>query len=99
MADPTPLDYDGCSRDCRIRGSHTLAWGSCEHATEPEPTVAFLRHFTASDGKPALGTVTFTVSRLADELEDVLRSHGGTDPATVAAALAAHLAQKANNRG
>lgn len=100
MADPTTQpDYDGCSRDCRIRGSHTLAWGSCAHATEPEPTVMFLRHFTASDGEPALDTVTITVSDLADELEDVLRSHGCADPAMVAEAVAAHLAQKANNRG
>lgn len=40
-ADPTPksqddeTDFDGCARECRRAGTHTLTWGRCGHATDP----------------------------------------------------------------
>lgn len=30
-------DFDGCARECRKVGEHTLAWGRCEFAVEPPP--------------------------------------------------------------
>jgi hypothetical protein len=33
-------EFDGCARPCRKAGKHTLVWGDCEHATEPEPRIS-----------------------------------------------------------
>jgi hypothetical protein len=53
MPDDTPEGFDGCSRQCRKRGKHTLLWGSCEHGVRPAPTLDFFRVVTMSDGYPA----------------------------------------------
>ena len=83
--------FDGCARTCRIRGKHTYQFGDCEHAVAPEGVVMFLKSFTATDGKPALGTITFTVSDLARSFNTVLRAYGCPNPARAAMAMAEHL--------
>lgn len=92
------LNYDGCARTCRVRGAHTLRFGSCEHAPDPEGAVTFLRPFTAADGQPALGTMTLTVGDLARDLELILRAYNCPDPMRVALAAAGHLARIGGTR-
>lgn len=75
MTDPTEtaVDFGGCNRKCRQAGAHTLVWGECEHAPEPEPTVSLSRVYKAADGFPATGFDTYTVQQLAELLEPALR--------------------------
>lgn len=75
MTDPTEtaVDFGGCNRKCRRAGAHTLVWGECEHAPEPEPTVSLSRVYKAADGFPATGFDTYTVQQLAELLEPALR--------------------------
>ncbi|MBC2903180.1 hypothetical protein [Streptomyces cupreus] len=70
----TAIDFDGCNRKCRRAGAHTLVWGECEHATEPEPTVSLSRVYKATDGLPAIGFDTYTVPQLAELIEPALRT-------------------------
>ncbi|MYX14435.1 hypothetical protein GTY67_13615 [Streptomyces sp. SID8374] len=82
-------DFDGCRRACRAQGRHTLAWGECEHATQPEPTVSMSKIYTASDGHPSIGFDTYTAQQLADLIEPALRKAnlaGGYDRLALAAA-------------
>lgn len=69
-----PTDFDGCHRDCRKAGKHTLRWGGCEHAPEPEPSITIMRVRTAADGYPELVGERSTVTELAARIEDVLRT-------------------------
>jgi hypothetical protein len=72
--EPTPLDFDGCWWECRKAGAHTLRWGSCEHAPEPEKTVSISRVYLDHDGQPSIGFDTFTVTDLAARIEAALRT-------------------------
>ncbi|MFB7244601.1 hypothetical protein ACFCYX_19335 [Streptomyces populi] len=74
MTDQPEPDFDGCHRACRRAGKHTLRWGGCEHAPEPEPAVSLPRIYTDTDGHPSLGFDTFTVQQLADLIEPALRA-------------------------
>ncbi|MDX2528012.1 coiled-coil domain-containing protein [Streptomyces europaeiscabiei] len=62
----TAADFDGCNRKCRLAGAHTLVWGECEHAVQPEPTVSLSRVYTDADGFPSVGFDTYTVQRLGE---------------------------------
>lgn len=73
MTDPI-ADFDGCHRECRKAGKHTLRWGGCEHAPEPEPSITIMRARTASDGYPELVGERSTVTELADHIETALRT-------------------------
>jgi len=56
-APPPSGDFDGCSRDCRTTGTHTLVWGRCGHASEPprpDPEFGFWRTTVMQDGHPSL---------------------------------------------
>jgi hypothetical protein len=77
----TTNDFDGCRRTCRLTGAHTLVWGDCEHAAEPEPTVSLSRVYTDTDGLRSIGFDTYTVPELARLIEPVLG-----DPLKAAAA-------------
>ncbi|GAA2107865.1 hypothetical protein [Streptomyces synnematoformans] len=46
----TDEDFDGCRRECRKAGAHTLRPGECEHGPVPEPTVSISRVETMADG-------------------------------------------------
>lgn len=67
------LDFDGCNRDCRIKGAHTFVWGCCEHAPKPEPTVSISVVYQDTDGYPSIGFDTYTVDQLAELIEPALR--------------------------
>lgn len=86
MTDQT-TDYDGCNRRCRLAGAHTLAWGECEHAPQPEPTVSLSCVYTDTDGHPSIGFDTYTVPELARLIEPVL---GNPLKATAAARRIVH---------
>ncbi|EGX60132.1 hypothetical protein SZN_09426 [Streptomyces zinciresistens K42] len=75
MTQPDPtIDFDGCNRRCRRAGAHTLVYGECEHAPEPEPTVSLLRVYKAADGFPAIGFDTYTVPELGELITAALRA-------------------------
>lgn len=84
-------DFDGCSRDCRKAGAHTLEWGRCEHAVEPEPRISLGRTIIAPDGFPSIVIRSVPVSELADRIEKALRTVNVTlsDSEYAALALAA----------
>ena len=66
--------FDGCRRDCRKKGTHTLVWGECEFAPRPEPTVSMSKVYTAADGHPSIGYDVYTAEQLAEDIiEPVLR--------------------------
>jgi hypothetical protein len=73
MTDTHP-DFDGCNRDCRIKGAHTLVWRLCEHAPKPEPTVSMSVISQDTDGHPSIGFDEYTVQQLADLIEPALRA-------------------------
>lgn len=66
-------NFDGCNSDCRRRGTHTMLWGGCEHAMEPEPTVSLSKVYLDTDGYNSIGFDTYTVPQLADLIEPALR--------------------------
>jgi len=77
VTDQTSTDFDGCNSECRRAGTHTLRWGGCEHAPEPEPTVSMSAVYTdPSDGYPAIGFDTYTAAQLAELIEPSLTSAG-----------------------
>lgn len=67
-------DFDGCARACRKAGSHTLVWGECEYAAEPEPRISIGGVVTAPDGYPSIVLQSVPVSEMADRIEQVLRT-------------------------
>ena len=68
-------DFDGCNRECRKAGAHTLRWGGCEHAPRPEPTVSMSRVYTdPADGYPSIGYDTYTVAQLGELITAGLRT-------------------------
>jgi len=82
---PPAKDFDGCNSQCRRAGKHTLAWGLCEHATPPAPTVSMSKIYTdPDDGYPSIGFDTYTVPELARLIEPSLG-----DPLKAAAAARA----------
>lgn len=77
MTEPTPAaeDFDGCNRECRRAGAHTLRWGGCEHAPEPEPTVSMSKIYTdPEDGYPSIGFDSYTVRQLGELITAGLRA-------------------------
>ena len=89
-------EFDGCSRACRKKGEHTLVWGNCEHAVEPEPRVSIGGVVTAPDGYPSIVLQSIPVSELADRIERVLRRIGeaGGDYQDMARVVALELAKE-----
>lgn len=70
-----PQDFDGCNRECRKAGEHTLNWGLCEHAVPPEPYVSMSAVYTdPTDGYPSIGFDTYTEQQLAELIEPALRT-------------------------
>lgn len=63
---PTPEDFDGCNSECRHAGQHTLRWGGCEHAAEPEPTVSMSVVYRDHDGQNSIGFDSYTVPQLGE---------------------------------
>lgn len=70
--DPHKNDFDGCNRECRKAGAHTLSYGRCEHADKPEPTVSMSKVYTDTDGYPSIGYDQYTVTQLADLIEPAI---------------------------
>ena len=74
MTTDPQTDFDGCNRECRKAGAHTLRWGGCERAPEPEPTVSMsMIYKDPEDGYPSIGFDSYTVAGLADLIEPALR--------------------------
>lgn len=69
-----PADFDGCHRDCRRKGAHTLRWGGCEHAPRPEPAVSMSKVYRDTDGHNSIGFDSYTVPELAELIEPALRT-------------------------
>lgn len=67
-------EFDGCSRACRKAGKHTLVWGDCELAVEPEPRISIGGVVTAPDGYPSIVLASIPVSEMADRIEKILRT-------------------------
>lgn len=67
-------EFDGCSRECRKTRKHTLVWGNCELAVEPEPRISIGGVVTASDGHPSIVLRSVPVSEMADRIEQILRT-------------------------
>lgn len=67
-------EFDGCARSCRKAGKHTLVWGDCEHAAEPEPRISIGGVVTAPDGYPSIVLQSIPVSQMADRIEQILRT-------------------------
>jgi hypothetical protein len=84
MSNNPQTDFDGCRRACRLAGAHTLVYGECEQAPEPEPTVSLPRVYTAADGRPSIGFDAYTVPQLARLIEAAVG-----DPLRAAAAARA----------
>lgn len=61
-------DFDGCTRDCRTAGRHTLVWGRCELAEPPEPTVSMSRVYADTDGGQSIGFDVYTADELAQKV-------------------------------
>jgi hypothetical protein len=67
-------DFDGCHRECRVKGAHSRIWGGCEFGSKPEPTVSMSRIYLDTDGYNSIGYDTYTAEELADGIiEPVLR--------------------------
>lgn len=67
-------NFDGCRRECRIKGEHTRTWGGCEFGVEPEPTVSMSMIYTdPSDGYPSIGTDDYNLQQLTDLIEPAVR--------------------------
>lgn len=47
-------DFDGCALVCRKTRTHTLTWGLCAHATQPEPRISISRVEPMDDGHPGI---------------------------------------------
>lgn len=56
-----PEGFAGCARRCRKTGMHTLTWGECEWAPEPEPKdpeFGWWRTVEMDDGLPSIAMVS-----------------------------------------
>lgn len=95
QAGTEPLDFDGCHRECRIKGAHTLVWGGCEHAPKPEPTVSMSVVYQDTDGYPSIGFDTYTVAQLAELIERALRAGAYVNGPLVITGYAADFARSA----
>lgn len=76
MTDLSP-DFDGCNRDCRKTGVHTLAWYGCGQAPEsarPERQVTIGGVRMAADGENSIVLESVPVSEMADRIEKALRT-------------------------
>lgn len=45
-------EFDGCTRQCRKKGAHTLVYGQCEFGEKPRPTLDFYVVENGDDGYP-----------------------------------------------
>lgn len=68
----TDTDFDGCHRECRIKGKHSLVWCGCEFGVRPEPTVSMSVVFRDTDGQNSIGYDRYTIGELADLIEPAL---------------------------
>lgn len=67
-------DFDGCHRECRIKGEHSRVWGGCEFGIRPEPTVNMSKVFRDIDGQNSIGYDSYTAEQLAENIiEPALR--------------------------
>lgn len=66
-------NFDGCHRACRRRGAHTMFWGGCENAIEPEPTVSLSRVDHTPGEDPSIRFDRYTAQGLANLIEPALR--------------------------
>lgn len=70
----TDTDFDGCHRECRVKGKHSRVWGGCEFGIRPEPTVSMSKVYTdPEDGYPSIGFDSYTVDQLTDLIEPALK--------------------------
>lgn len=85
-------DFDGCMRECRIRGKHTLKWGSCEHGVRPAPRLGFFRTKIGADGEligyesefPVVALLPWAAVLSVDEQHRMLEEAADSeDPAVV----------------
>ncbi|MEU1497320.1 hypothetical protein [Streptomyces sp. NPDC005732] len=70
MTDP---DFRHCALSCRKAGTHTLRYGVCWYAPQPEPTVSMSKVFRDTDGYNSIGSDEYTEQQLAELLEPALR--------------------------
>jgi hypothetical protein len=71
----TARDFDGCNRECRKAGKHTMRRGGCEYAPKPEPTVSMSKVYTdPEDGYPSIGFDAYTVPELGELITAGLRA-------------------------
>lgn len=94
MTAPTE-DFDGCARECRKAGQHTLVWGRCEFAEEPpraDPAFGFWRVMKMEDGYdslvqaslPLTAVLPWAVRLTVDERHQMLEeATDGDDPAAI----------------
>lgn len=68
----TDTDFDGCHRECRIKGKHSRIWGGCEFGIKPEPTVNMSVVFRDTDGQNSIGYDSYTLDQLAELIEPAL---------------------------
>lgn len=88
-------DFDGCARECRKAGVHTLKWGRCERAEEPPrdpPKFGWWRTVDGGDGflslvkasLPLVAVVPWAAVLSVDEQHRMLEEAAdGEDPAGV----------------
>lgn len=92
--DTIPGDFYGCSRDCLNQGTHTLKWGSCEHAQRPAPHLGYFRTAAGEDGStygytaeiPLLAVLPWAKHLTVDQQHQMLEEASDSDdPAAVIA--------------
>lgn len=69
----TDRDFDGCHRECRIKGEHSREWLGCEFGIRPEPTVSMSKVYRDTDGHNSIGFDVYTTEGLADLIEPALK--------------------------
>lgn len=72
--DDVTTEFDGCNSECRKAAQHTLRWGGCELAPEPDPTLGILRVRCMPDGENGIVTDQYTVTELAARIEVAMRT-------------------------
>lgn len=66
-------DFDGCHRECRVKGKHSRVWGGCEFGIRPEPTVGMSKVYLDTDGQSAVGFDVYTLEQLTALIEPALK--------------------------
>lgn len=66
-------DFDGCHRECRVKGRHSRVYGGCEFGVKPEPTVSMSHVFRDTDGQNSIGFDQYTVDQLTELIEPALK--------------------------